>query len=97
MGGPRDIGFNRDSESGLAHCYTKHSVHEREVIEVLRRPGQRFQRGEGTLAAEGQTNAGRYLRVIYRQYDRPDYIFVITAYDMSASAKLAYRRRNRRK
>jgi hypothetical protein len=92
-----DIRFYCDEESGLAHCYAQHGIHEREVIEVLRRPGQRLRNTDGTLVAEGQTYAGRYLRVIYREHSEPDYIFVITAYDMSATAKRAYRRWHRRK
>ena len=90
-----DIRFYQDPDSGLAHCYAVHGVHEREVIELLRRPGQRMRNQDDTLVAEGQTYAGRYLRVIHREY--ANYIFVITAYDMSAKAKQAYRRRHRRK
>jgi len=95
MAGVSDIRFYRDSDSGLAHCYAQHGIHEREVIQLLRRPAQRLRRRDGTLVAEGQTNTGRYLRVIYREYHKPDYLFVVTAYDLSASAKRAYRRRHR--
>ena len=69
-----DIRFYRDSDSGLAHCYAEHGIHEREVIEVLRRPSDQFRNSDGTLAAEGQTGSGRYLRVIYRECRDPDYI-----------------------
>lgn len=91
-----EIRFNRDSDTGLAHCYTQHNISEREVIEVLRRPGDVFRKGEDALAAEGQTNAGRYIRVIYREFPDRGYLFVITAYDLKGNAKLAYRRRHRR-
>jgi len=67
MNGSRDIRFYRDPDFGLAHCYAQHNIHEREVIELLRRPNRQFRRGDGTVAADGQTNGGRYLRVIYRE------------------------------
>jgi hypothetical protein len=92
-----DIRFYLDPESGLAHCFTAHGIHERQVIEVLRHPGDRFRGRDGTFVAEGQTAAGRYLRIIYREYRSAGYVFVITAYDMSESAKQAYRRRHKRR
>jgi hypothetical protein len=88
--------FNRDADSGLAHC-EQHNVSEREVIDVLQRPVEKFRRRDGTLVANGQTMAGRYLRVIFREYSEEDYIFVITAYDLTGKAKQAYRRRHRRR
>lgn len=91
-----DIRFYKDPDSGLAHCYSQHGIHEREVFEVLRRPGERFRRGDGSFVADGQTEAGRYLRVIYREYQVDDYMFVITAYDLRGKAKQAYRRRRKR-
>lgn len=65
MGDSFDIRFYHDPNSGLAHCYTQHNIHERDVIDVLRRSGKRFRNREGTLVAEGQAGNGRYLRVIY--------------------------------
>ena len=91
------IRFFKDPDSGVAHCYSGHGVSEREVVEVLRRPADRFRRRDGTLVAEGQTNAGRYLRVIYREFSDEDYTFVITAYDLTGKAKQSYRRRRRRR
>ena len=91
-----DIRFHKDPDSGLAHCYSQHGIGEREVLEVLRRPGARYLRKDGTLAAEGQTDSGRYLRVIYREYPDLDYRLVITAYDLVGKAKQAYRRRRKR-
>ena len=88
-----DVRFYKDPDSGLAHCFGQHGVREREVIEVLRRPGERMRREDGTLVAEGQTDAGRYLRVIYRAYR--EYSFVITAYDLRGKGKQAYRRRHK--
>ena len=92
-----DIYFYKDEESGLAHCYTQHGIPEQDVIEVLQRPGEQLRNRDGTLVAEGQTGAGRYLRVIYREYRERDYIFVITAYDLTEKAKHAYRRRRKRR
>jgi hypothetical protein len=88
-----EIRFYRDIDSGLAHCYSGHGIREQEVIEVLRRPARRFRGRDGTLSAEGQTEAGRYLRVIYREYRQQNYIFVITAYDLGPKGKRALRRR----
>jgi hypothetical protein len=92
-----EIRFYKDPDSGLAHCYSEHGISEREVLEVLRRPGQRFRGRDGTLVAEGQTDAGRFLRVIYREYPDLGYRIVITAYELRGKAKQAYRRRRRRR
>jgi hypothetical protein len=88
--------FYKDPDTGLAHCSGQHGIGEREVIEVLRKPGRRWRRNDGSLVAEGQTNAGRYLRVICREYERDGYTFVITAYDLTGKAKQAYRRKRKR-
>lgn len=92
-----EVRFFKDPDSGLAHCDAQHGVSEREVVEVLRRPADRFRRRDGSLVAEGQTHAGRYLRVIYREFPAEDYTFVITAYDLTGNAKQSYRRRRRRR
>jgi len=47
--------------------------------------------------ALGQTDAGRYLKVIYVPDPEPDSIFVITAYQLEGKPLLAYRRRMKRK
>lgn len=91
-----DIRFYKDADSGLAHCYSQHGVTEREVIAILRRPSERLRRGDdAALVAEGQTDEGRYIRVIYREYHDQGYIFVITAYELTGNAKRAFRRRRR--
>ena len=41
----------------------------------------------------GQTDTGRYLRVIYARDPKPDSIFVITAYELEGKPLKAYRRR----
>jgi hypothetical protein len=47
--------------------------------------------------AIGQTEAGRYLRVIYVPDPEPSSVFVITAYELRGKALAAYRRRRRRR
>jgi hypothetical protein len=86
--------FLKDGDTGFPHC-DAHNVTEREVIQVLRHSSERLRRKDGVLVAQGQTEAGRYLQVIYREYPEEDYIFVITAYDLVGKAKHAYRRRHR--
>jgi len=90
-----DYRFYKEPDSGLAHCYAAHGVKERDAIEVLRQPGQRLERTDGSLVAEGQTEAGRFLRVIYREELDLEYVFIITAYDLKGKAKQTFRRRRR--
>ena len=47
--------------------------------------------------AIGQTESGRYLRIIYVPDPVEDNLFVITAYELTGKALLAYRRRRRKK
>ncbi len=72
-------------------------MHEDEVEDVLRRSGEDRPGTEGSRVALGQTRSGRYLRVIYVPDPEPDSVFVITAYELSGKALIAYRRRSRRK
>ena len=46
--------------------------------------------------ALGQTDAGRYLRVVYVPDPIPNSVFVITAYELGPKAKRALRRRRKR-
>ena len=50
---------------------------------------------DNSRVALGQTEAGRYLRVIYVPDPTPNSVFVITAYELSDNAKKALRRRQR--
>ena len=50
--------FYMDPETGLPHI-GRHSVEEREVEEVLQRPGEDRPGREGSRVAIGQTHAGR--------------------------------------
>ena len=85
-----------DPETEQPHIY-RHGVAEREVEDVLRRPIEDRPGREGSRVALGQTQAGRYLRVIYVPDPVPDSIFVITAYQLGPKSLRALRRRRRRR
>lgn len=89
-----NIRFYIDPETGLPHIY-RQNVFENEVEDVLRRPGEDRLGREGSRVAIGQTQAGRYLRVIYVPDPKPDSVFVITAYELKGKPLTAYRRRRR--
>jgi len=91
-----NIRFYLDKETGLPHIYN-HEVLEKEVEEVLLRPGEDRPGKENSRIAIGQTRAGRYLRVIYVPDPEPDSVFVITAYELVGKPLKAYRRRSRRR
>jgi hypothetical protein len=90
-----NIRFYIDPETSLPHMY-KHGVDESEVEDVLRSPGEDRPGREGSRVAIGQTQAGRYLRVIYVADPEPDSVFIITAYELKGKPLTAYRRRYRR-
>lgn len=91
-----NIRFYRDPATGELHIYN-HRVAEDEVEDVIRRPSEDLLGREGSRVAIGQTQAGRFLRVIYVPDPEPESIFVITAYELSGKPLTAYRRRQRRK
>ena len=91
-----DLRYYIDPETGQPHIY-RHGVAEHEVEEVLRRPIEDRPGREGARVALGQTEAGRYLRVIYVPDPAPGSAFVITAYQLGAKALRALRRRRRRR
>ncbi len=88
--------FFLDSRTGLPHIYG-HEITEAEVEQVLRNPGEDRPGLEGSRIAIGQTDAGRYLRVIYVPDDELDSVFVITAFTLAGKPLAAYKRRRRRK
>ena len=90
------VRFFLDEATGLPHIYN-HGVNEEEVEDVLTNPGEDRPGRKGSRVAIGQTSAGRYLRAIYIRDPEPDSLFVITAYELSGKALLAYRRRQRKK
>ncbi len=90
------IRFYVDPVTGEPHIYN-HGVTEEEVEEVLHRPGEDRLGRNGSRIAIGQTQAGRYLRVIYAPDPEPDSVFVVSAYDLQGKPLAAYRRRLRQK
>jgi hypothetical protein len=86
--------FYIDPETDEPHIY-EYGVTEEEVEEVMRSPGDDFQVRKGARIALGQTDAGRFLQVVYvLDQDRLG-AFVVTAYDLRGKALAAYRRRRR--
>ncbi len=91
-----NIRFYIDPETGLRHIHRR-GVEENEVEDVLTNPGEDRPGHEGSRIAIGQTQAGRYLRVIYVPDPEPESVFVITAYELKGKPLTAYRRRKRRR
>ncbi len=88
------IRFYLDPKTNASHIH-RHKVTKQEVEDVLSHPGEDRIGHEGARVAIGQTRSGRYLRVIY--VPEPESIFVITAYNLSGKALIAYRRRIKRR
>jgi hypothetical protein len=63
---------------------------------VLTRPIEDRPGTEGSRVALGQTEAGRYLKVIYVPDLTPGLVFVITAYDLGPEALKARLRRRKK-
>lgn len=91
-----NVRYYRDPETGQPHIYG-HGVTEAEVEWVLRAPGEDIAGRDDSRQALGQTEAGRYLRVIYVPDAQPDSVFVITAYELTGRPLAAYQRRRRRR
>jgi hypothetical protein len=87
--------FYIDPSTGAPHI-NGHGVDEDEVEDVLGRPIEDRPGREGSRVALGQTQAGRYLRVIYVPDATPGSLFVITAYELGPKALKALRRRRRK-
>jgi hypothetical protein len=88
------VRFYIDPATGQPHIYG-HSVVEDEVEDVLTRPMEDRAGRDGSRIALGQTEAGRYLRVIYVPDAIPGSVFVITAYELGENARKALRRRQK--
>jgi hypothetical protein len=91
-----ELRFWKDAETGLPHIHD-HGVSEDEVQQVLGRAGDEVPGSDSSRIRLGQTEAGRYLQVVYVPDPGGESAFVVTAYDMTAKAMRAYRRRQRRK
>mgnify|MGYP001240607456 FL=1 len=82
-----EVRFYIDPEIDEPHIY-RHRVSEEEAIDVLEAAGEDRPGLEGARVAAGQSDAGRYLRVIY--VPEPNGAFVITAYELTGKPLLAY-------
>lgn len=91
-----EVRFYYDAETDQPHIYG-HGITEAEVEYVLRHSGEDRPGRDDSRQALGQTEAGRYLRVIYVPDPEPDSVFVITAYDLQRKPLQAYRRRQKRR
>ena len=91
-----NIRFNTDRETGFPHIY-KHRVSEDEVEDVLLNHGEDGKGKDNTRVAIGQTQVGRYLKIIYLRDPEPNSVFVLTAYELKGKPLTAYRRRQRRR
>jgi len=85
-----------DPATGSPHIYG-HDVDEDEVIQVLERPDEDRNGREGSRLALGQTDSGRYLRVIYVPDVERDSVFVVMAYELAGKPLAAFRRRRKKK
>jgi glyoxylase-like metal-dependent hydrolase (beta-lactamase superfamily II) len=90
------VRFYIDPATEQPHIYG-HAVLEDEVEDVLTRPMEDRAGHDGSRIALGQTEAGRYLRVIYVPGPTPGSVFVITAYELGEKALKALRRRQKKK
>lgn len=82
--------------TGLPHIHD-HGATEAEVAWVLARPGEDGPGTNGSRQAIGQSEDGRFLRVIYVADDGGASAFVVTAYPLTVKPLQAYRRRQRRR
>ena len=87
--------FFIDLSTGQPHIYG-HNVTEAEVEDVLARPIEDRPGSEGSRVAVGQTEAGRYLKVIYVPDPAPGSVFVITAFELGPKALKALKRRRKK-
>ena len=90
-----NLRFFIDPVTDLPHIHG-HGVTESEVEDVLARPLEDRPGRDDSRVALGQTQAGRYLRVVYVPDPVPNSVFVITAFDLGPKAKHALRRRRKR-
>jgi hypothetical protein len=89
-----DVRYYLDPETTLPHIYG-HGVTEAEVEWVFRNAGEERPGTDDSRHALGQTEAGRYLRVIYVPDPEGEGVFVVTAYELQGKPLQAYRRRQR--
>jgi hypothetical protein len=90
-----EVRYYIDARTNRPHIYN-HEVTEREVEDVLDRPMEDRPAKDGSRVALGQSQAGRYLRVIYVPDPVPGSVFVVTAYEIGPKARKALRRRHKK-
>ena len=86
------VRYHIDPATGHPHIY-EHDVSEQEVESILSRPQEDLRGRKDSRIALGQTEEGRYLKVIYVPDPVPDSVFVIAAYELGPKAKRALRRK----
>ena len=91
-----EIRYYIDPDTVQPHIHG-HGIREEEVEQILRGRGEDYAAKRQSRMKLGQTEAGRYLQVIYVPDDDGEGVFVVTAYELRGKAKKAYRRRQRRK
>jgi hypothetical protein len=91
-----ELRFWIDPETDVPHIFD-HGVSEDEVRQVLRRTGEEIPGRDGSRIRLGQTEAGRFLQVVYVPDPGAKSALVVTAFDMTPKAKKAFRGRQRRK
>jgi hypothetical protein len=89
------IRYYIEPATDLPHIY-EHKVSERDVETILDHPLQDIRGRDDSRIAIGQTDAGRYLKVIYVPDRVPNSVFVITAYELGPKAKRAIRRKRKK-
>ena len=85
-----ELRFWIETESGLPHMYD-HGVTEEEVQQVMRGRGEEFPGSDDSRIRLGQTEAGRYLQVVYVPDADGESAFVVTAYDTVTGAVIGDR------
>jgi hypothetical protein len=91
-----NIRYYVDPQTGRPHI-RNHGVTEQEVEDAIQAPGEDRPGRDGSRIAIGQSQSGRYLRVIYVPDPAPNSVFVITAYELKGKPLTAYRRRIRKR
>jgi hypothetical protein len=86
--------FYADPKTELLHIYG-HNVEEHEVEDILQAPAEDYAGKHEARVALGQTEAGRYLKVVY--VPEADGAFVITAYELTGKPLTAFKRRQKRR
>jgi hypothetical protein len=90
-----ELRFHIDPDTGLPHIYN-HGITEAEVREALSRPGIDYPQRRNAKVRLGQTEAGRYLKIVYVPDSGWQSAFVVTAYPLRGKALKAFRRARRK-